>query len=88
MKKPNDKKRPNSNSGAEIRQRKRNFKYLWVSKKILEVPVIGEDGTLTNIKQLVVEKKGRTYRRQAQKPMSKRDFYRAYGKRAFKELLP
>ncbi len=63
MNKPNDKKRPNTDSGKETRDRKRNQKYLWVSKRILEVPVLNPDGSLTNIKQMVAERHGRTYRK-------------------------
>jgi hypothetical protein len=58
---PNDKKRPNTDSGAETRERKWNQNYIWVSKRILEVPVFNPDGSLTNIKQTVAEKHGRTY---------------------------
>lgn len=61
MKQPNDKKRPNSDTAAETRERERNYKYLWVSKRLFEVPVFNDDGSLTNIKQIVVEKKGHTY---------------------------
>lgn len=61
MKQPNDKKRPNTNSGKETRERKGNQKYIWVSKRILEVPVFNPDGSLTNIKQMVAERTGHTY---------------------------
>jgi hypothetical protein len=61
MKKPNDIKRKRTDSGAETRERKRNQKYVWVSKRILEVPVFAADGSLTNIKQMVAEKHGRTF---------------------------
>jgi hypothetical protein len=43
-------------------ENKMNYKYLHVSKRLLEVPVIAEDGSLTNIKQIVAETRGRTYR--------------------------
>lgn len=58
MRKPNDKKRPNTNSGKETRDRKRNQKFIWVSKRILEVEVPGLPGVQT----VIAEPKGRTYR--------------------------
>ncbi len=38
-----------------------NYKYLHVSKRLIEVPVINPDGSLTNIKRVVPETRGRTY---------------------------
>jgi hypothetical protein len=77
MKKPNDIKRKRTDSGAETRDRKRNYKYIHVSKRILEVPVFAADGSLTNIKQMVAEKRGRTYVNLNPKPASKRARHRA-----------
>lgn len=85
MRTPNDKKRKNTNSGAETRNRKRNLKYVHVSKRILEVPVHIPDcdifqthlvkvdtiqsevqnkpcSCLTNIKEFIPERNGRTYK--------------------------
>lgn len=73
MKTPNDKKRPNTNSGAEETRRRKERKYVWVSKRILEVPVFAADGSLTNIKQTVAEKRGRTYVNLNPKKMSKKE---------------
>lgn len=75
MKKPNDKQRPNTKGSIEDRERTRNFRYLHVSKRILEIPVLNPDGSLTNIKQMVAEKHGRTYINTNNLP-SKRDVHR------------
>jgi hypothetical protein len=88
MKQPNDKKRPNSNTAKETRERERNYKYIWVSKRLFEVPVFNDDGSLTNIKQIVVEKKGHTYVRPEPKQLSKRDFGRKYGWQIWWDLRP
>lgn len=88
MKMPNDKKRPNTNSDKETRERKGNQKYIWVSKRILEVPVMNPDGSLTNIKQMVAERYGRTFKREVPKQLSKRDFGRKYGWDVWWDLRP
>lgn len=58
MKKPNDKKRPKTNSGAEDRERKRNLGYFWVSKPILQIK-----DDKTGLVHKIAHPKGNTYRK-------------------------
>jgi hypothetical protein len=64
-------------TSAETRQRKRNFRYIHVSKRLLVVDVpIGEGESLTTVKQVVLEPKGRIFKRAIPKLPSKRDKHR------------
>ena len=57
MKKPNDTKRPNTHSGKETRERKRNYRYVWVSKPLVVVP----DPELPGVKKIIPLPVGKTY---------------------------
>jgi hypothetical protein len=50
-----------------------NYKYLHVSKALVEIPVINPDGSVGPAKQVVPVKYGTTYRRPVPKKMSKRE---------------
>lgn len=47
MKTPNDTKRPNTHSGREDRERKRNYKYIWLSYVV--VPMKTKAGLVQDV---------------------------------------
>lgn len=49
------------------------MKYLWVSKRLISVPIINDDGSIrTDDQRIVAESRGHTYVRAEPKKMSKR----------------